>query len=167
MHVLKSSPRVAGLPGFDQRLKVFKSEFFRGIKGASACVLAIAFLTAMVGGSVMAQTAQFVGSQWRPVRIDETSVPRDSPAFIRFETEDRLVGHGGCNRFFGTYKIAEHELSFSAVNSTRMACPALIMDQEAALFDALGKARSFERTGTELRLFDANNREVALLDQVD
>jgi heat shock protein HslJ len=121
----------------------------------------------MVGGSVMGQTTQLVGSQWRPVRIDTTSVPSDSRAFIRFEAEDRLIGHGGCNRFFGTYKTSDHELLFSPLNSTRMACPGPIMDREAALFDALSKTRSFQIVGTELRLLDANNQQVAMLVQAD
>ena len=115
----------------------------------------------------MVQTIQLVGSQWRLVRIDATLLPNDSRASIQFETEDRVVGHGGCNRFFGTYKTSDHEITFNSPNSTRMACPPPIMDRESAFFDALEKARSFQRVGTELRLFDANNQEVALLVQAE
>jgi heat shock protein HslJ len=167
MHVFMSSPPGDELPRWIERLTDFQLGVFwrQANKEASGRVLTIAFLIAMVGGSAMGQTTQLVGSQWRLVRIDAMSVPNDSQASIRFETKDRVVGNGGCNRFFGTYKTSDHEILFSSLNYTRMACPGLIMDREQALFDALAKARSFQLAGTELRLLDANNHELALLIQ--
>jgi heat shock protein HslJ len=135
-------------------------------QGASG-VLTIAFLVATAAGSAMGQTTQLVGSQWRPVQIGSTSGPDDVRAFILFETGGRLVGHGGCNRFFGTYKTSDHEILFDYLSSTRIACPKPIMDRERALFDALEKARSFQRAGTELRIFDTDGSELVLLIQVD
>jgi heat shock protein HslJ len=127
----------------------------------------VVFATVLVGGLAMGQTTQLLGSQWRPVRIGPTSIPSDTRAFIRFETEGRLLGHGGCNRFFGTYKASDAGISFDRLGSTRMACPKPVMDTERALFDTLEQARSFVRSGTELRLFDANGNEFALLIQSD
>jgi heat shock protein HslJ len=76
------------------------------------------------------------------------------------------VGHGGCNRFFGTYKTADGEIMFSSLNATRMACPQPVMDRERAFFDALEKARSVQIAGTELRIFDADGSELVLLIQI-
>jgi heat shock protein HslJ len=130
--------------------------------------LAIAMVVAiLVGGSAIGQATQLVGSQWRPVRIGPTSVPNDARAFIRFETEGRLVGHGGCNRFFGTYQTTDGGIVFDRLGATRMACPKPVMDTEKALFAALEQARNLVRSGSELRLFDANGNELALLIQSD
>ena len=115
----------------------------------------------------MGQTIQLVGTEWRPAKIDATSVPNDSQAFIRFETGDRVLGHGGCNRFFGTYKVSDTEILFSSLNYTRMACSQQVMDRERALFEALEKARSIEQAGTELRILDADGSELALLIRTD
>jgi heat shock protein HslJ len=66
--------------------------------------------------------------------------------------DGRVVGHGGCNRFFGGYKLDGDGLRFSALGSTKMACPGDIDRLEQALFNALGSARRFKLSGDMLEL---------------
>ncbi len=67
--------------------------------------------------------------------------------------EGRVVGHGGCNRFFGGYTLEGDRLRFSALGSTKMACPGDISDLEDAFFNALGSARRFKLSGDVLEVF--------------
>jgi putative lipoprotein len=76
--------------------------------------------------------------------------------------EISATGNGGCNRFFGTATVSGDEIEFGPLGSTRMACPAAIMDQEQAFFAALGATRSFRLDpGTRLlHFFDAAGKAV-------
>ena len=62
-------------------------------------------------------------------------------------------GFGGCNRFFGSYEVGEHQaLTFGALGATRMACPEG-MNQEQALFTMLGQTNRYEIHGSKLLLY--------------
>ncbi|MCX5834432.1 MAG: META domain-containing protein [Deltaproteobacteria bacterium] len=79
---------------------------------------------------------------------------RPSPYLRLLSSDSRVVGHGGCNRFFGGYKLEGDRLRFSALGSTKMACPRGIGDLEDAFFNALGSARRFKISGDVLEVFD-------------
>ena len=53
-----------------------------------------------------AGAAELAGSEWRPVEIGSVQVPAGAELFVRFGGEGKLEGHGGCNRFFGSYELA-------------------------------------------------------------
>jgi heat shock protein HslJ len=76
-----------------------------------------------------------------------------APSLRLMSADGRVVGHGGCNRFFGGYKLDGDGLRFSALGSTKMACPGDIDRLEQAFFNALGSARRFKLSGDVLELF--------------
>jgi len=65
--------------------------------------------------------------------------------------QSRVRGHAGCNNFFGGYVVDGQGLSFGALGSTMMACPAG-MDTESAFLGALEAADRFEISGQTMTL---------------
>lgn len=107
---------------------------------------------------------ELTGAVWQLVRIEpdggDPTLPDPSalPPSLRLtgqETDQetlRFTGSGGCNRFFGGY-VAGDDGSFSIDGppaATRSTCPPTVMQVEAALFQALEAARSYEVDGDQL-----------------
>jgi heat shock protein HslJ len=115
----------------------------------------------------VAQSTELAGSEWRPQWADGVTSPQGTETFVRFEAEGRVTGHGGCNRYFGSYKITGDAVEFGPLGATRMACPNPIMDWETALFKVLEAAKTFKRDGANLTLFDAGGEELLQLLQTD
>ncbi len=65
---------------------------------------------------------------WALVWLGEAVVAADGdrgPPDIRFQPENgggRVSGHGGCNRFMGSYRVKGGQVDFSRLAVTRMAC---------------------------------------------
>jgi heat shock protein HslJ len=117
--------------------------------------------------SALHSAANLAGSEWRPSRIGTLAVPPEASLFVQFKSAGKLAGHGGCNRFFGQYKIAGNEISIGPIASTRMACAEPITTLETAFFSALEGAKTFRRDKTKLVLFNASGQEQASLIQTD
>lgn len=101
----------------------------------------------------------FLGNtDWRLVEIRGKGVlaqpGRHAPYPRLISAEGRVAGHGGCNRFFGGYKLEGESLRFSALGSTKMACPGEIGKLEQALFNALGLVKRFKHSEDVLELFN-------------
>ncbi len=127
-----------------------------------ACVLTLALATTSGAGA-----AELAGSEWRPVEIGNLQVPPGAELFVRFAGEGKLEGHGGCNRFFGSYKIAVDRVETGPLGATRMACPEPIMEREMRFLQALDNARRFVRDRIDLVLTDEEGAPVARLIQTD
>ena len=114
-----------------------------------------------------AGAAELAGSEWRPVRIGAADLAADTKAFVQFRSGGELAGQGGCNRFFGRYKIDGETIEIGPIGATRMACPEPVMAEEAGLLAALEAAKTFARDRASLVLFDAEKHEQARLQQTD
>jgi len=74
------------------------------------------------------------GDNGEPIRL----------TFLAHDSQYRVSGFSGCNRYMGSYKLQGGKLSISAPASTRMACPSPERAQlEAAYLKALADIRSF------------------------
>jgi putative lipoprotein len=73
---------------------------------------------ALLGLVVPAVAADLAGSEWRPIAIG-TAAWTGGEAFVRFEGEGRLAGHGGCNGFFGSYRLDGDGIEIGPLASTR------------------------------------------------
>lgn len=82
---------------------------------------------------------------------------------IHFEAEGKVTGFGGCNRFFGGYVQSGERLSFSALGSTRMACPGNAMAVESSFFDMLSKVAAAKIEGGKLLLLDGAGKQIGAL----
>jgi putative lipoprotein len=131
-------------------------------RASHACVLMLVLAAA---GTPAA--AQLAGSEWRPTEIGGIEVPADATLFVRFGGEGKLQGHGGCNRFFGTYKLAGDGIKIGPLGATRMACAEPVMEREALFLRALGNARKFVRERIDLSLIDGAETPLVRLIQTD
>lgn len=62
------------------------------------------------------------GEEWRVTHLEGTETTgRQSPTLL-FASGGVLTGHGGCNRFRGTYEITGEGISIGPALATRMAC---------------------------------------------
>jgi putative lipoprotein len=121
----------------------------------------------MIAVSVAAIAGELAGSEWRPTRIGSSNPPSKSKLFVQFKGDGKLTGHGGCNRFFGQYKISGNEITIGPVGATRMACLRPVIDLEMALFTALESAKTYRKDKTNLVLMDATGKEQLRLIQTD
>ncbi|MEO9473960.1 MAG: META domain-containing protein [Cyclobacteriaceae bacterium] len=52
-----------------------------------------------------------------------SDVESDTSPNIRFISEIKLIGHDGCNQFFGHYEVNAASINFKAISSTKKFCP--------------------------------------------
>ena len=131
-------------------------------------ILARVLILTLAITSAPAAAQQLAGSEWRPTKIGDIKVPAGSEMFVRFGGEGKLEGHGGCNRFFGTFKLAGDGIEIGPLGVTRMACsePA-VMEREVRFLEALQNAKRFLRDRIDLSLIDnAGNSVVRLIEVV-
>ena len=104
--------------------------------------------------------ASLEGSEWGPV---------DAPAqdqFVAFKSDGEIIGHGGCNQFFGQYTQEGQTLTIGALASTKKIC-ADVMEAETAFMQKLQDTRRIEATHIALRLYSADGAELMQLRRRD
>ena len=122
-------------------------------------------MTAWAAAPLPAQT--LAASEWRPLAHGGVPLPAETELFVQFRGEGKLEGFGGCNRFFGSYRLEGERIEIAPLATTRMACDQPIMDLEFFFLDALGQARRAQRDRVDLTLFDDAGRELLRLKQTD
>lgn len=81
------------------------------------------------------------GVQWTLKTVGDTTLT--VPASLAFLPDGRLAGSNGCNRLIGGYAISGAGMRFSQLGSTRMACPAEVMQQSDLVDQYLATVRGF------------------------
>ena len=82
------------------------------------------------GGEPMAP-AQVANTNWRVLAVNARGAPQGDSFFVRFEG-DRLSARFGCNTMSGTYNVQGEMLNAGALAMTRMACPDMAFEDQAA-----------------------------------
>jgi len=112
--------------------------------------------------------AELIGTYWKLIELEGSRVTTPEGMreahMIMTSDESRVKGFAGCNNFFGQYEIADNALTFSAMGSTMMACPAG-MDTEQGFFTALGATSRYRISGLFLELY-ADDQLLARLEAV-
>jgi heat shock protein HslJ len=108
--------------------------------GLAAIALGIVMAGSVSTGADEPDRAGLTGTTWRAEIIMGRRVIDASASTITFESDGRVHGRGGCNRYFGSSTIDGEQVSFSALGSTKMACAPALMEQEARFFQALESA---------------------------
>jgi heat shock protein HslJ len=107
-----------------------------------------------------ADLSSLAGSEW--------GFGDGDPRMVQFRSAGELAGHGGCNRFFGTYRQdAGGKLTIGPVGATRMACAEEVMEREQAFFALLEGTARAEASHLVLRLLDVQGKELAVLKRRD
>ncbi len=132
--------------------------------------LAIASLVVAIGSGAIAAAAEveptlehLIGTSWLAVDIDGTAVADSVRSTVTFAAADKLVGHAGCNRFFGAWSIEDGHLRMGPFGATRMACPPEMLDQETRFLAALGAVTKSEQREGELLLVEGDTVRVRLV----
>ncbi len=109
------------------------------------------------GGSAM---PAIEGVVWQLTELDGAAPPRgDRGQLLTLQLdsgERRASGFGGCNRFFGEYRLQGASLSFGQLAMTMKACPEG-MDAERAYHRALGRVKAYRREAGQLLLLDGDS----------
>ena len=104
----------------------------------------------------------FLGD-WLVENISGRGVIDNLQSTLTFDTNGRVYGMGGCNRFTGGIKSSADGLSFGPLAATQMACPPAIADQESRYFAALAAVHSGRVEGAFLILRAADGTPLVKL----
>lgn len=94
--------------------------------------------------------AELIDTEWVLEEIGGSGVADRVQSTLHFQRHDRVVGWGGCNRYFAGLRSDGDIIHIGPIGSTRRICPPVVMDQEARFFAALQKARSIRMEGANL-----------------
>lgn len=102
------------------------------------------------------------GTEWQVELLGGEAVLADSTPTISFAAdENRVAGHGSCNRFMGSFEAgADGALGFGELASTMMACPEALMQQEDRYMKLLGVVQRYQIVGGALVLSGADGELV-------
>ena len=67
--------------------------------------------------------AKTLDGNWEVTSLKEISNFDVSPNFIMNLKTLKVAGFSGCNRFFGSFKVENKNLTFHGMGGTKMACP--------------------------------------------
>jgi heat shock protein HslJ len=84
------------------------------------------------------------GTSWTMVSVGGTPVVEGSGAAMTFDASGTVSGSTGCNSVNGSYSVDGAALTFGPLATTRMACEAGLMAQEAAVLEALAGVSGWE-----------------------
>ncbi|MDH3987872.1 MAG: META domain-containing protein [Gammaproteobacteria bacterium] len=100
--------------------------------------------------ALVTTASQLADVAWRPTHLGEMTIDEETEMRIQFEVTGQFGGHGGCNRFFGSYELTDEALVIGPIGATRMACPEPSMSMEMSYFEALNGTKSAHRIGNRL-----------------
>jgi heat shock protein HslJ len=80
---------------------------------------------------------------WRTEALGGAAPEAGVASDVTFSEDGRLSGHGGVNRYGGSYVVRGDELELGPIFSTRMAGPGPAMAHEAAFLAVLQGTRPF------------------------
>ncbi len=90
--------------------------------------------------SSSANPPTLAGTRWQ-LSGDE---PQTQPITLAFRDDGRIEGSGGCNRYFGRYRVAPGQrLSVTDLASTKMLCLGQRMKREEDYLHALGQVTRY------------------------
>lgn len=97
---------------------------------------------------------------WQLVSINQKAVryaEDQEKITLQLNPESKNIsGNAGCNNYFGQYKYAEPQISFSHVGCTQMLCPDAIMSLEEQYLPLLNKVTKCEITAYTLTLYQGD-----------
>ncbi len=133
-------------------------------------IVLITLLVAACSGSDRGTAARSVSrppenlleGAWLAREIGGEAVVTGQPV-LRFTSDDRADGSGGCNTFTGPVSIDGEAMAFGPLASTRKACLPALLDQEQKFFIALAGVRSFSLDGEQMILRDTAARPLIQL----
>jgi heat shock protein HslJ len=111
----------------------------------------------------MLTVVSLTDTRWELVELNGKAVSNQASLFVELQQEGKKFGgHGGCNGFWGDFKMtADGELQLSKLSRTLMACGQEIMQLEDDFMNTLESARRFSILSPKLYLY-AGDKQVAV-----
>jgi heat shock protein HslJ len=122
---------------------------------ANMPLLAMALIAGTIG-----MTVDLAGNGWQASQVAAFTVPEDAHLFVKFGSDGRISGNGGCNAFFGAYTVSGNTIKIGQLLSTRKGCPGL-MQTEVKFLSLLESADTYEIKDNKLILFSASGSQLA------
>lgn len=91
-----------------------------------------------------------VGTGWLLEDLGGKGVLDRVQTTLQFQDGNRIAGSAGCNNYFGSFQVVNHEFSVGPIGATRKMCAPAVMDQEDRFFRALEKAQRITLEGPYL-----------------
>ena len=88
-------------------------------------------------GAVSDPTSLLTGDEWSVTRLESSETTRPQRPTLLFGADGALTGHGGCNRFRGTFEVTGESVAIGPVMATRMACAEEAANAQETRFFAL------------------------------
>ena len=124
-------------------------------------VLASGLLMMSCGSAKKSVSIADLAGEWVIVEVNDKSVSAEETPFLGFDVnEGQLYGNAGCNSLMANFDLSKTsgELTFDAIGSTKRMCADMAM--EDAILQALGEVRSFALDGENLKLNNADGKEL-------
>lgn len=83
------------------------------------------------------ETMSLLTGEWQIQSINQQAVIADSNTNIIFDTQGKVSGFAGCNRYNSHYQLSGEGIQLTDNVSTKRTCQAALMQQETNLFTAL------------------------------
>jgi heat shock protein HslJ/membrane-bound inhibitor of C-type lysozyme len=106
-----------------------------------------------------ASPSRLAGTSWVVEQVDGSDLVDGARATVGFDTAaTRVSGRTSCNRYSARVTVAGETLRIDQAATTKMACPAPVMEQERRFLAAIGAVTTYRREGDRLLLLDENGR---------
>lgn len=111
--------------------------------------------------------AGLIATSWLAEDIGGSGVLDGVQSTLSFESETRVAGSTGCNRYFGRVQLSGMTLHFETEATTRRACTPAIMDQEQRFLAVLNAASTYRHKGDTLSLLNDAGHELVRFKKMD
>lgn len=102
--------------------------------------------------SCQTQNLSLTDVEWKLTSLNGVdysfAVPRIT---LTFAADNKVAGHAGCNRFFGSYTQSGSTISFGNMGATKMFCDGK-MEAEDAYLKTLSEVTGYSLSATTLQL---------------
>lgn len=121
------------------------------------------FLSLFFGALLMACTTvsssgELLSDEWHLVAIDHNPLPEGVKSNFQIDTEGRISGLAGCNRFFGPIKVSDNYLEGSQLATTMMACDQAREEVERMVLSLFNEGAEITLDGDNLTLTGKQHR---------
>ncbi len=127
-------------PGFSYKLKIKRERIKNPPPGASTFKIIVVEVYEKTDVTDDLSIADLVNKEWKLEFLKQDGIEigiEDKIPTIKFDTDGKVMGTGGCNNFFGTFTIDGRTIKIGDIGSTKKYCEG-DMDLESTYFEGLG-----------------------------